>query len=44
MLKEGFEDTKGVIKIRNFKKHRQHNAKLKKRKGQTAIYNTYIKN
>jgi hypothetical protein len=32
-----FEDTKGVIRIRNSKKGRQHNGQKKKTKGQTTI-------
>ena len=39
-LKEEFEDTKGVIRIRKSKKDRQHNAKRKRTKGQTTIYKT----
>jgi len=35
---EEFEDTKGVIRIRISKKHRQHNDQEKK--GQTTIYKT----
>ena len=34
---EKFEDTKGVIRIRNSKKGRQHNGQKKKTKGQTTI-------
>ena len=32
MWKEEFEDTNGVIKIRNSKEHRQHNGQIKKEK------------
>ena len=35
--KEGFEDTNGVIRIRQSKRNRQHNGK----KGQATIYKTY---
>jgi len=42
ILKETFEDTKGVIKIRKSENDRQYNdqKKQKKTKGQTAIYKT----
>jgi hypothetical protein len=40
-LKEEFEDTKGVIKIRISKKNRNTMAKRKSTKGQTTIYKTY---
>jgi hypothetical protein len=36
---EEFEDTKGVIRIRN-SKDRQHNGQQKGIKGQTTIYKT----
>jgi len=40
-LKEEFEDTKGVIRIRISKKNRQHKSTKRKRtKGQTTIYKT----
>jgi len=32
-MEEGFEDTKGVIRIRKWKKNRQHNGQKKKDKG-----------
>jgi hypothetical protein len=38
-IKEEFEDTNGVIRIRLSKKNRQHNGQLTK--GQTTIYKTY---
>ena len=39
---EEFEDTKGVVRIHNSKKDRQHNGgKRKSTKGQTTIYKTY---
>ena len=41
-VKEEFEDTKGVIRIRIWKKNRQHNGQKKPTKGQTMIYKTYI--
>ena len=42
-IQDAFEDTKGVIRIRIFKKNRQHEIGLKKKdKGQTTIYKTYI--
>jgi len=37
-IKEEFEDTKGIIRIRKSKKNRQHNGK--RTKGQTTIYKT----
>jgi hypothetical protein len=37
-MKERFEDTKGVIRIRKSKKDRQYNGQ--KQKGQTTIYKT----
>ena len=40
VVKEEFEDTKGVIRIPISKKDRQHNGK-KTTKGQTTIYKTY---
>ena len=41
-LEEEFEDTKGVIRIRQSMKNRQHNdQKEKYKKGQTTIYKTY---
>jgi len=40
-LKEEFEDTKGVIRIREWKKNRQHNDQTKRYKGQTTVYKTY---
>jgi hypothetical protein len=45
IIKEEFEDTKGVIRIRISKKNRQHNCQKKKyksTKGQTTIYKAYI--
>jgi hypothetical protein len=33
-MKEEFEDTKGVIRIRKSKKNRQHNGQKKSTKGQ----------
>jgi hypothetical protein len=42
-MKEEFEDTKGVIRIRISKENRQHMytmAKRKSTKGQTTIYKT----
>jgi hypothetical protein len=44
-MEEEFEDTKGVIRIRN-SLNRQHNGQQKKDKGQTAIDKAYtsIKN
>jgi hypothetical protein len=41
MLKEDFEDTKGVLSIRKSKKDTQHNGQKKSTKGQTTIYKTY---
>jgi hypothetical protein len=41
LVKEEFEDTKGVIRIRKSKKNRQHNGQMKKYKKQTTIYSTY---
>jgi len=41
IMKEEFEDTKGVIRIRKSKKNRQHNGQKKTTKGQTTIYKTY---
>ena len=45
MLKEEFEDTKGVIRICISKKNRQHNDQKKKyiRDKQQSIYNIHIK-
>ena len=40
-VKNSFEDTKGVIRIRNSKKNRRHNDQMKKYKEQTTIYETY---
>ena len=40
--RQNLEDTKGVIRIRIWKKNRQHNGQKKKStKGQTTIYKTY---
>jgi hypothetical protein len=41
IMKEEFEDTKGVIRIRKSKKNRQYNGQKKSTKGQTTIYKTY---
>jgi hypothetical protein len=41
LFREEFEDTKGVIRIRK-SKNRQHNGQMKKNKGKTRIYKTYI--
>ena len=40
-MKEEFEDTKGVIRIRISKKNRQHNGQ--KKKVQTLIYKMNLK-
>jgi hypothetical protein len=40
LLKEEFEDTKGVIRIRILKKNRQHNGQKKKNK-QRSIKHTH---
>jgi hypothetical protein len=38
MIKEEFEDTKGVIRIRISKKNRQHNGQKKQYKGTNNVY------
>ena len=43
IVKEEFEDTKGVLRICKSKKNKQHNGQNKRTKGQTTIYKTYIK-
>jgi hypothetical protein len=41
---EGFEDTKGVLRIRKSKKNRQHNGKKKKyKKTNNDLQNIHIK-
>ena len=42
LIQEGFEDTKGAIRIRKSKKNKQH--KWSEEKEQTAIYETYTQN
>jgi len=41
LYQEQFDNTKGVIRIRNSKKNKLHNDQKKKYKGQTTIYETY---
>jgi hypothetical protein len=44
MIKEEFEDTKGVIRIRKSKKNRQHNDQKKKdKKTNKDLQNIHIK-
>ena len=44
IVKEEFEDTEGVIRIRKSKKNRQHNCKKKKHKGTNKdLQNIHIK-
>ena len=43
-LQEGFEDTKGIIRIVNRRRTDNTMAKRKIVKGQTTIYTTYTKN
>ena len=40
IVKEEFEDTKGVIRIRKSKKNRKQKTQWPKEKGQTTIYKT----
>jgi hypothetical protein len=43
-LEEGFEDTKGVVKIRISKKNRQHNGQKKKyKRTNNDLLNIHIK-
>jgi hypothetical protein len=43
-LKEEFEDTKGVIRIRKSKKDRQHNGQMKKyKRTNNDLQNIHIK-
>jgi hypothetical protein len=47
ILYEGFEDTKGVIRIRKSKKNRQYNGQKKKgqkEKQRSYMYKTYTYN
>ena len=41
-LKDEFEDNKGVIRIRIWKKNRHHSVQKRRYKGQTTVYKTYI--
>jgi hypothetical protein len=41
LLKEEFEDSKGVIRIRISKKNRQHNGQKKKDKQRSSIKHTH---
>jgi hypothetical protein len=42
LVKEEFEDTKGVIRIRKSKKNRQHNGQMKKYKKQITQFTSHV--